>query len=61
MPGRSTSARPLQFLGALDALFALASSTGFGWGFEEVGGVIPFALGAAGVLIALGWAVRRRR
>jgi hypothetical protein len=47
-------------LGALVALLAIVGYTVFGWRFGETGGSIPFVLGAAVAILAVGWTLYQR-
>jgi hypothetical protein len=60
MPGRASSSKPLQYIGALVAAVAVVGYVVFGWRFGETDSVIPFALSAVCVVIAVGWELYRR-
>jgi hypothetical protein len=60
MPGRSSQAKPLRYIGIAVALLAIVGYTVFGWRFGETGGTIPFAVGAAVATFAVGWTLSQR-
>lgn len=61
MPGRSSQSPLLQSVGALVALVAVVGTVGFGWRFGETDGLLPVAIGATCVVVAVGWTLSRRR
>ena len=60
MPGRASSSKSLQFIGALAAVVGVIGYVVFGWRFGETDGTIPFVLGAVCVVIAVGWELYQR-
>lgn len=60
MPGRASSSKPLQYVGALVAVVAVIGYVVFGWRFGETDSAIPFALGAVCAVLAVGWELYRR-
>ncbi len=60
MPGRSSQPTALRYVGAAVALVAVVGSVLLGWEFGGTDGPVPFVLGAAFAVVAVGWTVYRR-
>lgn len=54
MPGRSTSSKPLQYVGIAVALIAVVGSVALGWDFGGSIDPLPAALGVAAAGVAIG-------
>lgn len=60
MPGRSSQTPSLRYVGAVVALAAVVGSVLLGWEFGGTDDPVPFVLGAAFAVVAVGWTVYRR-
>lgn len=60
MPGRASSSRTLQYVGAITAVIGVIGYVNFGWRFGETDNAIPFVLGVICVGIAVGWELYQR-
>jgi len=60
MPGRSSQSALLRYVGVIAAIVAIVGSAQFDWQFGAPTGSVPFALGVAAALLAVGWTLYRR-